>query len=79
MTTLALVLAEAEEHHPIFAPTWVFPLIAAVGFLILAFVVWSYRDVANRHSDKVGPEGAHEHTSGMDEGAPGHSHGQGAH
>ncbi|TPW74519.1 hypothetical protein [Schumannella soli] len=77
MTTLALVLAEAEEHHPIFAPTWVFPLIAAVFFIGAAFVVWSYRDVANRHSDKVGD--AVEHTSGMDEGSAGHSHGQGAH
>ena len=34
---------------------------AAAIFVTLAFVVWSYRDVANRHSDKVsGGAGDHQ-------------------
>ncbi len=44
------VLAETEELAPLIMPTWAFPLIAALGFLLLAFVTWSYRDVANRQS-----------------------------
>ena len=30
-----------------------FAVIAAAIFTILGFVTWSYRDVANRHSDKT--------------------------
>jgi len=30
------------------------PAIAFVVFLTLGIVAWSYRDVANRHSDRVG-------------------------
>jgi hypothetical protein len=29
------------------------PAIAFVAFLTFGFVCWSYRDVANRHSDRV--------------------------
>lgn len=49
-----IVLAAAEAKIELFFPAWVFPLIAAVVFAALAFVVYSYRDVANRHSHKVG-------------------------
>ncbi len=35
-------------------PNWAFPLIAAGIFTVLGFVTWSYRDVANRHSNKTG-------------------------
>ena len=37
------------------APPIVFALIAAAIFTILALVSWSFRDVANRHSDKTSP------------------------
>ncbi|TXK19730.1 hypothetical protein [Homoserinibacter sp. GY 40078] len=51
---LSTILAETEhEAAPMIAEPWVFALIAAVIFVVLAIVTWSYRDVANRHSDKV--------------------------
>jgi hypothetical protein len=51
MTLLAL--AAAEELAPLWLPNWAFPLIAVVGFVTLALITWSFRDVANRHSEKV--------------------------
>ncbi|MFT4028920.1 MAG: hypothetical protein QM675_03505 [Protaetiibacter sp.] len=53
-----LLIAAAEEPAPLIAPPWVFALIAAIVFIVLAFVTYSYRDVANRHSDKVAADGA---------------------
>jgi hypothetical protein len=53
MLSLALAVAEHEELAPMIAPPWVFALIAASIFAILALVSWSFRDVANRHSDKT--------------------------
>jgi hypothetical protein len=50
-TTLALV-AE-EELSPIFMPPIAFAGIAAAIFILLALVTFSYRDVANRHADKL--------------------------
>jgi len=51
---LSMLLAEVhEELAPIVAPPWVFAAIAAAVFLMLGFVTYSYRDVANRHADKV--------------------------
>ena len=41
-------------------PNWAFPAIAAAVFITLAFITWSWRDVANRHSDKTG--GAADHS-----------------
>jgi hypothetical protein len=34
--------------------------IAFVVFLTLGFVTWSYRDVANRHSDRTGGTDSHD-------------------
>jgi heme/copper-type cytochrome/quinol oxidase subunit 2 len=48
-----IVLAAEEAKIELFFPAWVFPLISVVVFAALAFVVYSYRDVANRHSHKV--------------------------
>jgi heme/copper-type cytochrome/quinol oxidase subunit 2 len=43
-------------------PTWIFPMIAATVFVALGFVMWSFRDAANRHSYKVdGDSGASHH------------------
>ena len=54
MLSIVLALAEQpEELAPMIAPPWVFAVIAASIFTILAFVSWSFRDVANRHSDKT--------------------------
>jgi hypothetical protein len=65
-----LLAAIAEEHHEraeLFMPAWSFPLIAAIAFILMAAITHSYRDVANRHSDKVGDSPAD------------HGHGHGAH
>jgi hypothetical protein len=54
MLSIVLALAEHEEElAPMIAPPWVFAVIAASIFAILALVSWSFRDVANRHSDKT--------------------------
>lgn len=51
---LPTILAETEhELAPLLAEPWVFAAVAAAIFLVLGFVTWSYRDVANRHSDRV--------------------------
>jgi hypothetical protein len=54
MLSIVLALAEVEEElAPMIAPPWVFAAIAAAIFTTLAFVSWSFRDVANRHGDKT--------------------------
>lgn len=63
---LSTILIEThEELAPLIAPAWVFALIAAIIFIVLGFVTYSYRDVANRHSDKVA---AHDAAHGSDLG-----------
>ena len=58
MLHLYALLAE-EAPAQLVLPAWAFPAIAAAVFILLAFVTWSYRDVANRHSDKTnGASGA---------------------
>jgi hypothetical protein len=49
---LAAVPAEAE-HIELIAPAWVFPLIAAAIFFIVAIISWSFRDVYHRHADST--------------------------
>ena len=59
---LPTLLAESEHQlAPMIAEPWVFALIAAVFFTVIGFVTWSYRDVANRHSDKVSDTAGHGH------------------
>jgi hypothetical protein len=53
MSLLATVLAATEAPAPLILPNWAFAVIAFAVFLALAFVSWSFRDVANRHSDKT--------------------------
>ncbi len=65
MSHLYALLA-AEAPAPLIMPAWAFPAISAAVFLILGLVTWSWRDVANRHSDKTGgaadhPEAGHGH------------------
>lgn len=68
MTHLTMLLAAAETHVELPMPTWAYGAIAISIFTVLGFVIWSYRDVANRHSHKAGP-GAASHA-----GAPGATH-----
>jgi hypothetical protein len=58
-----IVLAAVEAKAPLFFPIWVFPMIAALVFITLGFVVYSFRDVANRHSQKTGHSPASGHTT----------------
>jgi hypothetical protein len=68
MTFLTTVLAEAETHVELPMPTWAFGAIAIVIFISLAFVAWSFKDVANRHSHRSAPDAA------AHAGAPGATH-----
>ena len=58
MSHLYTLLTEAAPAQLVL-PNWAFPAIAVAVFLVLAFVTWSYRDVANRHSDKTGGASGH--------------------
>ena len=61
MSLASAVLAAATtiEEHPLPVPSVVFPIIALGLFALLGAVAWSYRDVANRHSDKTGGDSSH--------------------
>ncbi|PZQ88245.1 MAG: hypothetical protein DI534_12340 [Leifsonia xyli] len=59
-----LLVETTEELAPLIAPAWVFAAIAAAIFIVLGFVTYSYRDVANRHSDKASAQDAHGDASG---------------
>jgi hypothetical protein len=59
MSLLAAVLVKTEELAPLVMPPLAFAGIAVAVFLTLALVSWSFRDVANRHSDKTGRTGSH--------------------
>ena len=63
---LSTLLVEVhEELAPLIAPPWVFAAIAAAVFVVLGLVAYSYRDVANRHADKVAAhDAAHGHDGG---------------
>jgi hypothetical protein len=53
------ILAEAEVVNPLPFPGVVFGAIAMATFLLLGFVTWSYRDVANRHDHKESDSKGH--------------------
>jgi hypothetical protein len=49
---LDLLAATSEEHHPLLMPPLAFAGVAFAVFLVLGVTTWSFRDVANRHSQK---------------------------
>jgi heme/copper-type cytochrome/quinol oxidase subunit 2 len=54
MSLLSTVaMAAVGSASPFTTPAWIFPVIAATVFVALGFVMWSFRDVANRHSYKA--------------------------
>ncbi len=53
MLSLAVAAAEHEELAPMIADPIVFAAIATAIFIILGFVTYSFRDVANRHANKT--------------------------
>jgi membrane protein required for beta-lactamase induction len=67
MTLLATVMTEAAKH-PTWLPPVAFPIIAAVVFLALGVMTWTYRDVANRHAHKA----ASTHHDDHEHGSAGH-------
>ena len=52
MSFVSAVLTEVG-HIALPLPIIAYPLVAAVLFLALGVVVWSFRDVATRHSAKA--------------------------
>jgi len=67
MSFLAAVAAEQASSGAPVQP-WVLGIVVLCMFTALAFVTWTYRDVANRHSHKAEPDAA-QHA-----GAPGAYH-----
>jgi protein-S-isoprenylcysteine O-methyltransferase Ste14 len=68
MSLATVLLAAAEAGHtelPI--PTWLYGVIALVAFLVLALVIWSFKDVSNRHALRADSYAA------SHGGAPGHT------
>jgi hypothetical protein len=57
MSLLATLVTETEELAPLIMPPLAFAGIAVAVFLLLGFVTWSFRDVANRHSNKTAKSG----------------------
>ncbi len=57
--SFAVLAAEAATESSF--PTWLPPIFAIVFFALAAIVVFSYRDVANRHREKVSTSHADEH------------------
>ncbi|KQV07839.1 hypothetical protein [Leifsonia sp. Root112D2] len=75
MSVVTAVVAAAEAHAPLIAPIWVFGVAPIVLFTALGFVIWTYRDVANRHSHKAGPDAAgHAGSPGATTHGAGHPH-----
>jgi hypothetical protein len=60
---LLAILAAAEgvyiEHRELPIPAIMYGAIAMVAFITLAFVTYSYRDVANRHDHKASSSKGH--------------------
>lgn len=54
-----LASATAEVHNKLPMEPFFFGVVAMAVFILLAFVTWSYRDVANRHDHKVSGEKSH--------------------
>ena len=52
MSFVNIVLTEVE-HIALPLPLLVYPAVAAVVFVALGVVLWSFRDVSNRHSGKA--------------------------
>jgi len=58
MFWLALAQAQATTEEGTAFPPIVYALIAAAIFIALAFVAWSFRDAANRHTNTASRSGA---------------------
>ncbi|MCY7413341.1 MAG: hypothetical protein LH471_09970 [Salinibacterium sp.] len=61
---LAVLVASEEELAPLLMPPLAFAGVTLAVFAVLGFVVWSYRDVANRNSRKTGGSTGASHGAG---------------
>jgi hypothetical protein len=59
MSLLTILVTKTEELAPLLMPPLAFAGIAVAIFVLLGYVTWSFRDVANRHSQKTGKSDAH--------------------
>lgn len=53
------VVLASEVVNELPVPAWVFGAVFMGGFIALAIVTYSYRNVSNRHSQKRPPAGGH--------------------
>jgi hypothetical protein len=70
MSVVTALMAETE-HIALPMPTWAYGAIALVVFFVLSVVIWSFRDVSNRHSAKADAYAA---AHGGGHGHTGHEH-----
>ena len=61
MELLASVVASGEVVVELPIPAWAYGVIFMGGFLALALVTYSYRNVSNRHSQKRPPQSGGHH------------------
>jgi hypothetical protein len=52
MDFISILASEGAEQYPLVIPAVAFAAIAAGFFIFLGFVTYSYKNVANRHSQK---------------------------
>lgn len=57
MPLLVTLAASTEELAPLLMPPLAFAGVAVAIFVALGFVVWSFRDVANRQGQGAGKSG----------------------
>jgi hypothetical protein len=57
MSLLVTLVAKTEELAPLLMPPIAFAGVAVCIFVLLGFITWSFRDVANRHSNKTTTSG----------------------
>lgn len=54
---MSFVAAAAElTEHALPIPAFTYGVIGAIGFIVLGFVTWSFRDVAHRHGENIDPQ-----------------------
>ena len=64
MSILATLVTETEELAPLLMPPLAFAGVAVAVFVLIGFVTFSFRDVANRHSNKTAKSGDAHHGAG---------------
>lgn len=58
-TVITGLIAGVEHTSSLPVPAIVYGLVSAAVFALMGFVIWSFRDVANRHSHKTSGPAPH--------------------